>query len=145
MLAISIIISLFNAQIYIRCFAASLQAQTFQNFEIIFTNDLPPDQSAEILREFTTSNPRIKVITRPHNMGTGAARNTEIHAPTGETLCFAAPDDLLPPTSIEIRYTPSKKHKAIVRACHDEIGSNDTIPTHETRPGACPTSVGQAI
>ena len=138
MAAISIVIPLFNAQAYVHRFVESLQAQTFKNFEAIFVNDQTPDQSAEILTGMASSDPRIKLIQHPRNLGAGAARNTGIRTATGETLCFADPDDLLPPTSLEVRYAAFKKHNAIVRACHDEINSDGAILTHETRPEGLP-------
>lgn len=134
MAAISIIIPLFNAEAYIQRFVKSLQAQTFQNFEAIFVNDQSPDQSAEILTGLASGDPRIKIVTHPSNLGAGAARNTGIRTATGEAICFADPDDLLPDTSLEVRYAAFKQHGAVVRACHVEKMEQGDVLHLESRP-----------
>lgn len=136
--AISIVIPVHNAHDYIHRFVASLQAQTFTDFEALFIDDASPDESASILAGLSSGDPRLKLLRHPRNLGAGAARNTGIRAATGETLCFADPDDFLPSTSLEARYAAFKNHNAIVRACHDEIADDGAILTHETRPQGLP-------
>ncbi len=136
--AISIVIPVHNAQGYIHRFVASLQAQTFGDFEALFVDDASPDETASILAGLASSDPRLKLLRHPRNLGAGAARNNGIRAAAGETLCFADPDDFLPPPSLEARYSAYKKHNAIVRACHDEIAADGTLLTRETRPEGLP-------
>jgi len=138
MTAISVVIPLYNTKKYLERFIASLQSQTFKDFEAIFVDDASTDGGPALVEGFISGDPRIKLIRSPRNMGAGAARNAGIRAASGETLCFADPDDLLPETSLEKRYKAFKEHRAIVRACHDEIGHDGTLLNHETRPEGLP-------
>ena len=111
--AISIIIPIHNAQGYLQRFVMSLQTQTFGDFEALFIDDSSPDESAAILTGLSSTDPRIKLLRHPRNLGAGAARNTGIRSATGETLCFADPDDLIPPSSLEVRYAALKPHSGL--------------------------------
>ena len=139
MIAISVVVALYNAVAWLPRFVASLQKQTFNSFEVIMVDDASTDESAAMVETLTTADPRFRLLRLPANSGAGTARNFGIAEAAGETICFADPDDLLPERSLEARYEAYKKHNAIVRACHDEIDDNGTIRNHETRPDKLPT------
>ena len=138
MTAVSIVIPVYNSEIYLQRFVASLQAQTFKDFEALFINDSSTDGSAALLSGLAAADPRLKLLQQPKNLGAGAARNLGIRAAAGETLCFADPDDILPKRSLEARYSAFKKHNAIVRACNDEISDTGALIQHGTRPSNLP-------
>ncbi|MDR2055506.1 MAG: bifunctional glycosyltransferase family 2 protein/CDP-glycerol:glycerophosphate glycerophosphotransferase [Desulfovibrio sp.] len=138
MAAISVVIAVYNAQSYLPRFARSLQSQTFRDFEAIFIDDASRDDSAAMVEGFASGDPRFRLLRHPQNAGAGAARNLGIRSAGAETVCFADPDDLLPENSLEVRYAAYRKHKAIVRACHDEITDEGRLLNHETRPGDLP-------
>lgn len=138
MTAISVVVAMYNAQVWLPRFVASLQQQTFHNFEVLMIDDASTDESAAIVDVVAPTDPRFRLIRLSANKGAGAARNKGIAEAAGETICFADPDDLLPERSLEVRYEAYKKHNAIVRACHDEIDGNGSICHHETRPDKLP-------
>jgi glycosyltransferase involved in cell wall biosynthesis len=131
---ISIVIPLYNAQKYISRFVIALKEQTLQDFEALFVDDASTDSSAKIVHEFAAEDTRFKLLRHDTNRGAGAARNLGIRTATGETLCFADPDDLLPKRSLEARYNAFKQHGAIVRACHAEKTEQGVVLNQESRP-----------
>lgn len=138
MTAVSVVVAMYNAQAWLPRFVASLQKQTLNSFEVLMADDASTDESAAMIETVAAADPRFRLIRIPANSGAGVARNKGIAEATGETICFADPDDLLPERSLEVRYAAYKKHNAIVRACHDEIDGNGTIRNHETRPEKLP-------
>jgi glycosyltransferase involved in cell wall biosynthesis len=138
MTAVSVVVAVYNAQPWLDRFFASLQRQTLRDFEVVMVDDASTDQSAALIEKTAEADPRFRLVRLPVNSGAGTARNTGIMEARGETLCFADPDDLLPETSLEVRYTAYKHHNAIVRACHDEIGDDGSMRNHETRPDRLP-------
>ena len=75
MTKISIVMPVFNSEIYLREAIESLRVQTFKDFELICVNDGSTDSSLEILNEFNKKyNNFIKIIST-ENKGAGAARN----------------------------------------------------------------------
>ncbi|MDR1660318.1 MAG: glycosyltransferase, partial [Desulfovibrio sp.] len=138
MTGISIVVAVYNARPWLERFVASLRKQTFKNFEVLFVDDASTDESAALVEGCASAEPRFRLVRHERNLGAGAARNTGIRASRGETVCFADPDDLLPENSLEVRYAAYKKHRAIVRACHDEVTEDGKLLNHETRPDGLP-------
>lgn len=138
MAAITVVVPVYNAEPWLPRFAASLRNQTFHDFEALFIDDASTDATHEMLTGYTAADARFKLLRLSQNSGSGVARNRGIQQAAGETLCFADPDDLLPPTSLEVRYAAYKQHNAVVRACHDEIGDDGSMRNHETRPDKLP-------
>ena len=54
------------------------------DIEIVAVDDGSKDDSVAILQELAASDPRIRVIVQPHNMGKGKAIRTAIHHMTGD-------------------------------------------------------------
>ena len=138
MTAVTVVVPTYNAEAWLPRFVASLMNQTFKKFEVLFIDDASTDLSRKVLAEYTSVDSRFKLLCLPQNRGCGVARNLGIQKAVGETICFADPDDLLPETSLEVRYAAYKQHNAIVRACHDEIGEDGSMRNHETRPNKLP-------
>ncbi|MFP5260172.1 MAG: glycosyltransferase family 2 protein, partial [Acidobacteriota bacterium] len=134
MTAITIVVPVYNAEAWLPRFVTSLQGQTFRDFEVLFVDDASTDASNSMLAGYASADPRFKLLPLAQKTGCGTARNLGIRQAAGETICFADPDDLLPEQSLEVRYAAYKKHKAIVRACHDEIMDDGTVHNHETPP-----------
>jgi glycosyltransferase involved in cell wall biosynthesis len=104
---ISVIIPVYNVAPYLDRAIKSLQAQTFENFEMIFVNDGSSDNSAEIIANHAENDSRIKLINQ-ENQGVGMARNRGIDAAIGEYLYFCDPDDWVEPELLEVCYQAAK-------------------------------------
>ena len=84
---LSIVLPVYRVQGYLRQCLDSLLGQSFADFEIVAVDDCSPDRSGEILAEYAASDPRVRVITSPENVGLGRARNLGLeHAARGVRL-----------------------------------------------------------
>jgi len=95
---VSIIMPCFNAEQTLPWAIASLQAQTFEDWECIVVDDGSTDASAEIARALGDS--RVKVIKLERNRGRGAARQIALEHASGEYLAMLDADDWLYPSKL---------------------------------------------
>lgn len=91
---ISIIVPIYNVELYLEKCIRSILNQTFQNFELILVNDGSTDSSREICNEFAQKDERIKVIHK-ENGGVSSARNAGLKIATGKYIGFVDPDDYI--------------------------------------------------
>lgn len=90
---ISIIIPVYNAELYLKKCIDSVVNQTYQNLEIILINDGSIDRSLEICLEYAQKDERIIVIDLKKNSGQSNARNLGLEKSSGEYLGFVDSDD----------------------------------------------------
>lgn len=88
----SLIIPVYNVEKYLPDCLASIQAQTYNNFEAIFVDDGSTDNSNIILQRFyekveKNTFPCYKII-RQENRGVSAARNNALQYAEGEYIFF---------------------------------------------------------
>ena len=89
---VSVIISTFNGQRYIREAVQSILDQTFEDFELLLVDDGSTDKTVEILRTF--DDHRIRILENGQNLGIAASQNKAVAAATGEYLALMDHDDL---------------------------------------------------
>ena len=99
---ISIIVSVYNTEKYLRRCLDSLVNQTFNDIEIIIVNDASQGNCKEIIEEYQKKDNRIKYIKHKENMGDGAARMTGLKEAKGYSVLFADGDDYMSLDLIEI-------------------------------------------
>lgn len=93
---ISVIITVYNTEKYLRECLESIINQTYSNLEIIIVDDGSTDLSAEICDLYKNMDSRIRVIHQI-NMGMIAARKTGVNAAQGEYISFIDSDDYIDP------------------------------------------------
>ncbi|MHC0433387.1 bifunctional glycosyltransferase/CDP-glycerol:glycerophosphate glycerophosphotransferase [Streptomyces sp. O3] len=100
---LSVVVPIYNVEVYLPACLDSLAAQTFRDLEVIMVDDGSPDDSAAIAAEYAERDPRFKLV-RKENAGLGAARNTgyEHMSPESEYLAFVDSDDLIPPDAYRL-------------------------------------------
>ena len=100
---ISVIISVYNAEKYIRETLNSIIDQSYKNWEIILVENGSEDKSPDIIREYEKKYPEIRMIKGP-GKGPGPARNRGLKLAKGDYIVFADADDYLPDTEIFRKY-----------------------------------------
>jgi glycosyltransferase involved in cell wall biosynthesis len=95
---VSIILPTYNRADTIVRAIESVQAQTFQDWELIVVDDGSTDGTAELIANL---EPRMTLI-RQENRGFTEARNVGIRASTGEYLAFLDSDDEFMPHHLEL-------------------------------------------
>lgn len=112
---ISVIIPVYNAEIYIRTCVASLMLQTFKDLEIIFVIDKNSDDNSEsIIKELTSPLNDIKIIKAKDGEGAGYNRNIAIEQAEREYIGFVDVDDYVAKNYYEMLYNNAKKYDADV-------------------------------
>lgn len=98
---VSIIIPVYNAERSIeRCIKGCME-QSYKNIEIIVIDDKSRDKSLEKIYAFADKDCRIRCVSKEHNAGVSAARNTALSIARGEYVVFIDSDDFLCVRSIE--------------------------------------------
>jgi teichuronic acid biosynthesis glycosyltransferase TuaG len=96
---ISIVMPAYNAERYLTASIASVQCQTFTDWELLVIDDGSIDTTAEIARSCADDDARIKVFSQS-NGGQAKARNTGLAASRGNLIAFLDADDLWLPEKL---------------------------------------------
>ena len=91
---ISVIVSIYNAELWIKRCLDSIVSSSLKDIEIILVDDGSTDHSLEIIQRYAKSDNRILVIHTP-NGGIGHARNIGIDKSTGKYVMFVDSDDFI--------------------------------------------------
>lgn len=130
---VSVIIPAYNAEQYIKKCLVSLQAQTFQEHEIIIIDDGSKDATGEICLEEAKKDNRI-VYIRTENHGQGHARNVGIKAAKYDYVTFVDSDDWVSDRYIEVLYNNLVNHQVDISICNkcsvETEGEKITKQTH---------------
>ena len=89
---ISVIIPIYNAEMYIEECIESVRKQTIQDLEIVCVDDGSLDDSESIIQKIASKDLRIKLI-RQKNQGAGNARNNGLKNAMGKYVAFLDADD----------------------------------------------------
>lgn len=96
---VSIVVPIYNVELYIQKCITSLISQQHSAIEIILVDDGSSDNSGLIADEFAQKDKRITVIHQK-NSGVSAARNAGILASNGEYVMFVDGDDWVDSTYV---------------------------------------------
>ena len=98
---VSVVMPVHNAAAFLADAVLSIQAQSFQDWELIAVDDASTDESPAILARLATGDPRITVVTSTTNLGAGASRNLAMDRAGGRWLAFLDADDLWHPEKLD--------------------------------------------
>jgi len=93
---VSVIVPVYNAQLFLRACLDSLLRQELTSYEILCINDGSTDASGEILNEYACKYPQVRHIYQ-ENAGVSAARNAGLKAAHGAYIGFVDADDWIHP------------------------------------------------
>jgi glycosyltransferase involved in cell wall biosynthesis len=126
---VSVIIPSYNHAKYIRECLQSVMDQTYQDFEIIITDDGSSDNSIKIIKEF--NDPRIHLFIHPVNKGGCVTQNNCILNSTGQYIAVLSSDDVWEPVKLEKQVSYLDNHPEIAAVftkavCIDETSRRIT-------------------
>jgi len=130
---VSIIVITYNSAKYVLETLESAKAQTYQNIELIVSDDCSTDNTIEICYEWIEENKdrfiRTKLITFEKNTGVAPNCNRGVCASNGEWVKLIAGDDILLLHSIEknIKYTFLHKKAAFIFSNMFSFNCNERI------------------
>ncbi|MDR2790731.1 MAG: glycosyltransferase [Campylobacteraceae bacterium] len=108
---VSVIVPIYNVEVYLKKCVDSIINQTHKNLEIILVDDGSPDNCGKICDEYAAKDKRIRVIHKP-NGGLGDARNAGLDIAKGEYIAFVDSDDYIAENAYEELINTAKKEAA---------------------------------
>lgn len=126
MIEVSVIIPVYNAQMFLEECIKSLMVQTLESCEFIFVNDGSKDESQLIIEKYQKLDSRIILINQ-ENQGVSVARNNGISKAKGTYLGFVDADDYVSNDYFERLFEISKQINSDILVTNFNTVSKDTI------------------
>lgn len=120
MCKISILLPVYNGELFLRQAISSIINQTYTDWELILINDGSTDNSENIISEF--DDKRIRYFKNEHNLGLIKTLNKGIDLCRGEYIARMDADDICLPKRLEKQYHFMKTNSSIFL-----LGSNAFI------------------
>lgn len=98
---VSIGIPVYNGELYLEEAIESIVAQTFEDFELIISDNASTDRTEEICQAYAAKDRRIRYYRNEKNLGPARNYNRVFELAKGEYFKWAAHDDLLAPEYLE--------------------------------------------
>lgn len=98
---VTILVGVYNQEKVIKETLASITSQTYDNLEIIVSDDCSTDGTREVLKRFVESHPRIHLFLQEKNIGIAGNYNFLASAASGKYVSIFAGDDVMCPDKIK--------------------------------------------
>lgn len=110
---ISILVPVYNVELYLEQCLESLTGQSYKDIEIICVDDGSTDKSGQILDRYAAMDSRIRVIHK-ENTGYGHSMNTALSCAVGEYIAIVESDDFACRDMIQTLYKKADLYDADV-------------------------------
>ena len=90
---VSILVTVYNSEKYIRSTIESIKKQSYKNWELIIINDCSTDSTFSILKKYSSN--RIKIINLKRNIGPYLALAKNFRRCHGKYIAFLDSDDIM--------------------------------------------------
>lgn len=132
--AVTILMSVYNGDKYLREAIDSILNQTFNDFEFIIINDASTDKTKDILDSY--EDKRIKIINNTENIGLTKSLNIGIKSSNGRYIARMDADDISLPERLETekRFLDQNKNIGMVGTYYYFISSDGKIIETITLP-----------
>ena len=130
---VSVVIPVYNRPKKILEAVASVQAQTYTDWEMLLVDDGSKDSTPQVLKELEQKDKRIRAIFQ-ENRGAQAARNAGIRQARGSWIAFLDSDDWYLPRSLQLRLECAERESAsVIHSGCDKIKSDGTHVIYSDR------------
>ena len=109
---ISVIMTAYNKENYIKEAIESILNQTFKDFEFLIINDASTDNSKEIILSY--KDPRIRYFENKKNMGVARTLNRGLRLAKGKYIARMDADDFSLPNRFILQYERLKRDRNLV-------------------------------
>lgn len=110
---VSVGLPVYNGENYLEQALTSLLGQTFEDFELLISDNGSTDATEEICRDLST-DPRVRYDRVPVNRGAARNYNRLVHAARGPWFRWASHDDLSDPRLLEVLLAHAREHPQAV-------------------------------
>ena len=149
---VSVVIPIYNVELYLRQCLESVANQTLKEIEIICVDDGSTDASPEIIREYAARDSRIKIISKD-NSGYGNSMNRGFDAAIGEYIGIVESDDYAELNMFEVLYNIAHENRLdVVKSSYyfyysqpkERNEKQEIVSKIMERKTFCPSSYSQA-
>ncbi len=120
---VSVIVPIYNKEIYLNRCLDTICNQSYSNIEIILINDGSSDNSLNICEEYSKADSRIRIINQ-ENAGVSVARNIGMKESRGDYITFIDADDYVELNYIEELMKVIRKYNVDFVQCGTIIDEN---------------------
>ena len=125
---VSIIVAIYNVEMYLEKCIESIMVQSYKNLEIILINDGSTDNSLEICKRYALKDNRIILINK-ENGGVSRARNVGLNIAKGDYISFVDGDDYICKDMIKKMVENIEKNNFDMSICGYRIFSDESSKT----------------
>jgi glycosyltransferase involved in cell wall biosynthesis len=120
--SLTIGLPVYNGAEYLSQSLDALLAQTYQDFELVISDNASTDDTAEICRDYAQRDARIRYLRQPVNIGAAPNHNFLVGEARGRYFKWASHDDLYAPELLEkcVRVLESRPD-AVLAHCWDAL------------------------
>lgn len=125
-LKVTVLMSVYNGEKYLKEAVDSILSQTFTDFEFLIIDDASTDKTPEILHSY--GDQRIRIVTNEENLGLTKSLNKGLALARGEYIARMDADDISYPQRIDmqVRYLEESRDVGLVGSSFeiiDEFGN----------------------
>ena len=117
---VSIIVPVYNVEMYLCKCLDSILAQSFHDWEAVLVDDGSTDQSGNICDEYASRDSRF-VVVHKQNEGVAKARITAFEHSVGELITFIDADDYVASNYLSALYNAVMKNNADIGCCQYSV------------------------
>ena len=140
---VSIVTPTWNCAVFISETIRSIQTQTYQNWELIISDDCSTDNTKKVIEPYLQKDSRIKYICNDKNSGAAITRNNALKVAKGKWIAFLDSDDLWMPDKLEKQLKFMVEHNyhfsytsySEINEQSEETGKLISGPKHVTKVG----------
>jgi glycosyltransferase involved in cell wall biosynthesis len=114
---VSLGLPVYNGERYLRAAVDSLLGQTFEDFELIISDNASTDGTEDICRGYAAADPRVRYVRQPRNIGANPNHNAVIRLARAPYVKWCSYDDVCAPEYLERALAALEKDPAAV-LCH---------------------------
>ena len=113
---VSVIVPVYNVEVYLPECVESILNQSMRNLELILIDDGSPDSCGRICDEYSAKDSRVRVIHQ-ENHGVSFARNAGLSIASGDYIGFVDPDDYVAPDMLETMLRVAEENDCDIAIC----------------------------
>lgn len=110
---ISVLMTVYNCQKYLKTSIDSILDQSFRDFEFIIVDDGSTDGSKKIIEDYKQKDTRIVALRNKHNIRTSRALNKGLSVAKGKYVVRMDADDWSYPDRFQKQYSYMQKHPKV--------------------------------
>ncbi|HEC35642.1 MAG TPA: glycosyltransferase family 2 protein [Anaerolineae bacterium] len=110
---VSVVMPTYNRGHLLPPVVESILSQDFQDLELVIVDDGSTDDTAAVVRQIQTRDPRVRYVPLPENRGVGFARDAGLRYAPGKYIALADSDDIWLPGRLREQVEILERHPEI--------------------------------